>query len=304
VVGNPRAGFTNFTIDVYQASLSCNTCHTLTEGTDRSITPAAALRESQSFKVPHLRNVYQKLNLNRTPGASSIGGFGFLHDGTFADICTFLSQPVFGLFQNNATIKNNLNAFLQCFDAGMAPAVGYTRTVTAANVSSPSLSNDWTLLENQAATTNIALVGKGTLDGQLRGLLYQPASNTYQPDTTNFAPLTRAQLIAEVQAGGTLSLMGVPPGSGSRMGIDRDLDGVPDADVPPPTLGWAETAGEVLISWPLGAVGFRLESTDALPCSLGNRNQRRRDYRGSECRRGHALCGPSLLPPQVPVIGW
>ena len=32
-------------------------------GTDKTITPAAAVMESQNFKVPHLRNLYQKTSL-------------------------------------------------------------------------------------------------------------------------------------------------------------------------------------------------------------------------------------------------
>src|ERR1035437_3099582 len=36
-----------------------------------------------------------------------------------------------------------------------------------------------------------------------------------------------------IQAGDTLSFMGVPPGSGQRMGIDRNLDGILDGDGPP-----------------------------------------------------------------------
>src|SRR5262249_22311259 len=96
---NPQAGFTNFTIDTYVGSppngLSCNSCHALPTGTALFIVNHTALQESQDFKVPHLRNIYQKTSLNRGVGTNSIGGFGFLHDGTFQDIFSFLSQPVF-----------------------------------------------------------------------------------------------------------------------------------------------------------------------------------------------------------------
>jgi hypothetical protein len=43
-------------------------------------------------------------------------------------------------------------------------------------------------------------------------------------------PFTQAQLIGFIQAGDTLSVMGVPPGSGVRFGIDRNRDGIKDGD--------------------------------------------------------------------------
>lgn len=119
---------------------------------------------------------------------------------------------------------------LQCFDTGMAPAVGYTRTLTVANVNTTSAVNDWTLLQNQAAAGNIDLIVKGTVDGQIRGTLYQPASSNYTTDKTGVGPFTQAQLTAKVLAGDILKVMGVPPGSGTRMGIDRNLDGILDGN--------------------------------------------------------------------------
>jgi YVTN family beta-propeller protein len=259
--GNPAAGRNTFVNEQYQPflGLSCNTCHSLPDGSDRLIIPGQALQESQDFKVPHLRAIYQKLNLNRAAGTNSVGGFGFQHDGTFADIFTFLSQPVFGTFADDTTRKKNLAAFLQCFDTGTAPAVGYTRTIAATNANATSISNDWSLLENQAGLTNVDFIVRGTIDGRSHGLLYQPRLGTYRSDTTNLAVFTRAQLVAKIQSGDTLNLMGVPPGSGLRMSIDRDLDGVFDADVPPPSLRIAGDGGNVVVNWPLAAAGYQLE---------------------------------------------
>jgi len=217
----------------------------------------------QDFKGAHLRIVYQKLDYNPAPGASSISGFGLSHDGAFAGVVSFLSKPFFGGLL--ADQRNNLNAFLLCFDTGTAPTVGYTRTLSSTNVNLPDLVNDWTLLENQAvAGTNIDLIIKGTLDGQRRGLLFQPLANTYKPDSTNLPSLTRAQLAAKVLAGDALTIMGVPPGSGQRMAIDRDLNGVLDADEPLPGLQIALSAAKIVVSWPLGAVGFVLQEAASL----------------------------------------
>jgi hypothetical protein len=177
---------------------------------------------------------------------------------------------VFANINNNTTIKNNLAAFVQCFDTGTAPAVGYTRTVSSTNVASTSISNDWSLLEFQAAAGNIDLIVKGTVDGKIRGLVYQPGSANYRPDTTNLTTLTRAQLTTKIQNGDRLSIMGVPPGSGVRMGIDRDEDGLLDGDVPPPSLNIARNSNGAIVNWPLSAAGYDLQSADSLSSIWSN----------------------------------
>lgn len=242
--------------------------------------------ESQDFKIPQLRNAYQKTNFTRTPGAQSIGGFGFVHDGMDPDLITFLSRPVFDDFARpeSAQIRSNVNAFVMCFDTGIAPAAGYARTFTAANVNSASLSNDWTLLEQQANTVtnrflnttnvvqvNVNLVVKGTLNGLQRGFVYQPTSNNYRADSTNVPAMTRAQLRAKILAGDTLTIMGVPIGSGTRLGIDRNEDGVLDGDAPRPALRIAQANNNTaVIAWSTNANNYVLEAAGALPAANWN----------------------------------
>jgi YVTN family beta-propeller protein len=268
--GDANAGrnaffFTNYT-GAGPLALQCNSCHTGPPGpgSDRLIIPASALQESQDFKVPQLRAIYQKMHFNNSPGTNTIGGFGIVHDGTDPSLQVFLSRPVFVNIRSNDTIKNNLAAFVQCFDTGTAPAVGYTRTINSNNLATASISNDWSLLESQAALTSIDLIVKGTLDGQRHGFLYQPLSGNYRPDSTSLTNLTHAQLYAKIGGGDTMTIMGVPPGSGLRMGIDRNEDGVLDADTPPPALQIAQGAGLAVLTWPYGAAGFALESSPAV----------------------------------------
>jgi YVTN family beta-propeller protein len=282
--GDANAGSNTFFSTTYTtAGLQCTSCHTGPPGpgSNRLIIPALALQESQDFKVPQLRAIYQKMNFNNAPGTNSIGGFGLVHDGTDPSLQVFLSRPVFNLINNNTTIKNNLAAFVQCFDTGTAPAVGYTRTLTAANVTSLSISNDWNLLQNQAVSSNIDLIVTGTIDGALHGFVYQPGANNYRADSTNMPAMTRSQLTAKVQAGGTLTIMGVPPGSGVRMGIDRDEDGVLNADVPAPSLQISGNSSSIVVTWPLSASAYTLQSATALSSwtnssdpveIIGNRN--------------------------------
>jgi YVTN family beta-propeller protein len=234
--GNPGAGRNSFLNEPFTSNITCNTCHAANPGpgTNKTIIPASLIQEAQAFKVPQLRNIYQKLNFNNGTGASSIGGFGVLHNGSVPSLFAFLSNPVFQSFSTDTVRRTNISAFLICFDTGMAPAVGYSRTITSANVNDTAVISDWALLEGQAVAGNIDLIAKGTINGQKVGLVYRPASNDYQTDRTGVGPFTRAQLTGGITAGGVLTPMGVPRGSGTRMGIDRNLDGVLDGDLAPP----------------------------------------------------------------------
>ena len=225
--GDPAAGRNTFINEPFIANVTCNSCHTAaTEGTNRTIFSAATLQETQPFKVPHLRNLYQKSGMNKAAGARSVGGFGYLHDGSIGSLFEFLSLPVFQNFANDTLRKSNIAAFLLSFDTGTPPAVGHSRTVTAKNLDALDIATEWTTLERGAAASANDVVVRGTIDGERRGFVYRPTTNDYRSDRTGVGPFTRAQLRTKVTNGDTLTFMGVPAGSGTRMGIDRDLDGI------------------------------------------------------------------------------
>ena len=237
--GNPAAGMNTFLTEPYTQNLTCNMCHQANPGpgTDKTFTSGPVMQQPQTMKVPQLRTLYQKRFFNIAAGAVSLDGFGLTHDGTDPGLQAFLSRPVFTNFTNDTVRKTNINAFLMCLDTGTAPAVGFTRTMTAANVAETSVTDDWAMLQSQAAASNIDLIAKGTIDGLSRGLVYDPVSNGYVSDKTDVGPFTQADLQAKIAGGDIISFTGVPVGSGVRMGIDRDLDGRLDDDpVVVPTL--------------------------------------------------------------------
>jgi DNA-binding beta-propeller fold protein YncE len=185
----------------------------------------------QPFKIPHLRNMYQKLNQNFNAGAVSVNGFGFNHDGAITGLFAQAGQTTFGSIATGpASTRYAIDAFEMCFPTGTAPAVGYSRTLNPTSVNTSPAQTDWTTLQSQAMAGAIDLIANGTIQGQVHGLLYQPASNNYETDTTGLGPFTQAQLTAFVVAGDTLTLMGVPPGSGNRMALDMNLDGHKNGD--------------------------------------------------------------------------
>jgi hypothetical protein len=230
--GNPAAGMNTFRTEPYTSTITCNMCHKVDPGpgTDKTFTSGPVMQQPQTMKVPQLRTLYQKRFFNTASGAASLDGFGLTHDGTDPGLFAFISRPVFTNFTNDTVRKTNISAFLLCLDTGTAPAVGFTRTVTATNVADPAVTNDWTVLQSQAVASNIDLIAKGTVDGEQRGLVYDPVSNSYLSDKTGVGPFSQAELQAKIAAGDILSITGVPLGSGVRMGIDRDLDGRLDGD--------------------------------------------------------------------------
>jgi hypothetical protein len=209
VTGNPVTGETIFTtVPKTKPAQTCNSCHTYPgPGSNRVIDT----NELQPLKMPQLRNIYQKLLYTRF-AKTTIDGFGLNNDGDGAGFQGFFQDPNFSAYSK--TQQNDMAAFEMCFDTGTAPGVGYTRTLTSSNVANAGVTTDWATLEAQAVTSpvNIQLIARGTISGQIHGLLYQGNGNYLTDTGTTY---THAQLVAFVTAGDTLSIMGVMPGTGS-----------------------------------------------------------------------------------------
>jgi DNA-binding beta-propeller fold protein YncE len=213
---NGEADFNNIVESNFNGAIvTCNACHLASPsgpGSNLFVMAAFPPRVPQSLKMPHLRNVYQKLLF--TPTASStIDGFGLDHDGNVGAVNgldRFLGASVFDGY--TALQKADMNAYTLSFDTGTAPAVGYSRTLTQSNVTNAASQTDWVLLQNQATKANVDLVVNGTLSGLVHGLLYQPSVGNYISDTGVL--YTKAQLQTLILAGDTLTVMGVYPGTG------------------------------------------------------------------------------------------
>ena len=219
----------------------CTSCHpgiglsgrASDTGTNRSIIPSILLGESQDFKVPHLRALYQKTGLQNAPG-EQITGYGFTHDGHFDTLNSFLHAPQF-TFQTEQQ-RRDIEAFMMSFDTGTAPTVGLEVTVNAANKSSDEVLERVTLLMGQAhvnpftSASNCDLVVKGIINGQQRGFFYNNSTDVFLPDRTGAPTMTAQQLIDAAGAGAELTFKGVPVGAGRRLGIDRNEDGILDGD--------------------------------------------------------------------------
>jgi len=242
---------------------SCNDCHTLDPangffgGDGRSTFDAG----TEIFKVPHLRNMYQKVGMfgvaepqpvvfpapfgtvtsfdgPYTHQDEQVRGFGYTHDGSVDTLFRFVSASLFDI---NDTQQSQVEAFMIAFDSDLAPVVGQQITLTATNAGAAGPRIDVLLSRcgtgfaskilvdlNGGPVNECDLIAKLGQGGDPRGYLYDAVADLFDPDDGGTA-ITDAALRA--LAGTTnqeITYTAAPPGSGFRMGINRDLDNVLD----------------------------------------------------------------------------
>jgi len=261
-----QAGKDFFFNSVSDASLkgTCESCHRLDRnanadkgvaapgffGTDGRYTFDGG---TEGFKTPHLRNEYQKVGMfgmpdNPTnPGSDAflgdqVRGFGFNHDGSIPTVFRFNSFTSPAGFQQSPTVpggfppgpegdklKSQVEQYFLAFDSNLAPIVGQQTTLTQDNGAVAGARID--LLIDRARAGECDLVVKGGSEHGEKGYLYDVASGLFIGNRRHDAPVSDASLRQTAsQRGGGLTYTCTPPGSGVRIGIDRNEDGVLDGD--------------------------------------------------------------------------
>jgi hypothetical protein len=261
---------------------NCNGCHTLDPlgnflegerkygffGTNGSYSFES---ESQFFKVPHLRNAYQKVGMfgavntfdlpidvpePRPPVASplpppfnditfqgdQIRGFGFMHSGEADTVYRFLGATLFAqrplldpfpnpfgipIDESGIQLRRNLEAFVHAYDSNLKPIVGQQITLTSGNASvvNPRIN----LFKSQAFLADCDLIVRGRQGSSDVGFLYSPLTGLYERDRLLTLPYSEAQVRA-LTSTAPLTFTCVPPGSGRRLALDRDSDGIPNGN--------------------------------------------------------------------------
>jgi len=248
-------------VNIAGFGFNCNGCHTLNPGQGFFGTngDASFENEQQIVKVAHLRNLYQKVGMFGMPAApflnagdngfkgDQIRGFGYLHDGSIDTIFRFFQATV---FNNTGSVgfdgpssgnvkRRQMEQFMLAFDTDLAPVVGQQVTLdsTNAGVAGPRID----LLRQRAtapfvsqvlggAVTECDLIVKGTIAGEPRGWLMN-GGGSFDSDKIAEPPIGDLALRAlAATPGQELTYTCVPPGSGTRMGIDRDQDVILDGD--------------------------------------------------------------------------
>ncbi|MBW1907138.1 MAG: hypothetical protein JRJ24_17915, partial [Deltaproteobacteria bacterium] len=157
-----QAGFDLYDGRITDTVANCNGCHQLSRafGLFGAGGGSTFEGETMEFKVPHLRNAYQKVGMfGMAPsplftGADTsftgdqVRGSGFLHDGSIPTLTDFLSANVFN--DVSETDRDNLEAFIMAFETNLAPIVG--QQVTLSDQSGPDSQARVDLLIERAGT--------------------------------------------------------------------------------------------------------------------------------------------------------
>ena len=209
--------------------LTCGACHQLPTGTNGIIISGNLLNESQSMKIPQLRNMHEKTGFDAT-SMNNNSGFGFIHDGSVDTLFNFLTAPVFTFLpgESGNQQRRDIVAFMMCFATDTNAAVGVQTTVVdaaQAPAEQVELIDD---MISRADAFQVGLIVKGVQDGEQRGYEYI-GGGEFQSDRAAEI-LTAADLFAGAVPGSELTYTVVPRPADRRMGIDRDEDGVFDGD--------------------------------------------------------------------------
>ncbi|MDH5633346.1 MAG: hypothetical protein OEZ10_10195 [Gammaproteobacteria bacterium] len=214
----------------------------------------------QIMKVPHLRNLYQKVGMfgmARSPDGfilsesedpavpnahtgEQVRGFGFFHDGSIDTVFRFLRTIAFqhsdgGPFPNPGGFdigpagddqRRQVEQFVMAFPSNLAPVVGQQVTIAGGNVAGLSRLQ---LLTARADVGECDLIAKRQRGNREQGYLYT-GNASFRTDRSNEDSVHLVRLVMSAGKNNPVTFTCTPPGSGVRMGIDRNEDGVLDGD--------------------------------------------------------------------------
>ena len=224
-------------------TLTCSSCHQLPLGTGGDLVTEVADGVIHTADVPALRGVGDKgapaFFIGGDFGWRTELGAGWTHGGaapTLRDAILRVDpqtgQSIFNLTSQQA---DDLVAFLEEFDSGLAPSTGVIATANAAN-SATFLASNLAFLENQARRGQCDLVffrSPRLIAGQTPVVIhgrFEPGTGGFQPAARHAAQVSDTFLLAEAAAGRPVTFIGLPLGMGYSFGLDRDCDGAWDLD--------------------------------------------------------------------------
>ena len=224
--GNPETGRQHFTkLNV------CTKCHEGPRGTNHIIDEFTSVLTQQPVKNSTLEHSYRKIYF--TPEKSlTLSGFGFTHDGSGHDLPRGHEYDL-DRFERIENAEADVLAYVLSTETDTAPAVGSSLTLIPGD---PDPVIFRSVMESQAAAAACDLVIRGTSRSQPIAYLYQPTTGTYRDGSPSSA-LTFQEILESIGAADAITLLGVIPGAGTQFAIDRDLDGIPDGEEEPPSIG-------------------------------------------------------------------
>jgi hypothetical protein len=161
-----------------------------------------------------------------------VQGFGFVNEGSVDTLQHFFQSSIFHVPPRRL---NNVIRFVAALDTGLEPIVGQQFTLTQATADGQSridLMKSRALAHTQPggpAVQECELIAKGVVGGRQRSWLMLDSGRFRSDDPAEGTISDAALRNLALTAGNALTYTCVPPGDGTRMGIDRDEDGILDA---------------------------------------------------------------------------
>jgi YVTN family beta-propeller protein len=220
-VGDPARGESLF-------ASRCANCHALPKGTSNEL--IATTQRPQEFKVPHLRNVYEKVDLDvlrtfdipvSTRSNQRRRGSFVLNDGV-AELPILIEAMSQG---GGETDADDLMAYVLAFSTDSFACVGRQLSLGKGDPA-----GDAGPLIAEAQLGHCDLVAKGVSGGVPAGWVYDRVRSGFLPDSAREPIIDGAALRDGIGPGELVTFTAVPPGNGVRLGVDRDRDGCLDRD--------------------------------------------------------------------------
>ena len=202
--------------------------------------------KQKAIKTPQLRALHDKAGFETTPGHPSLSGFGVLHDGSVDSLSRFVSEPTFDVanYQDVADLVALMLSFSgsdfpeQVPDAdtpfiisppGTASKDAHAAVGKQATMSFEKDTDRINAMLDLAEAGKVDVVVHGTDNtGAARGYLYL-GQGLFKGDG-NGTTLSTSGLLVLASLGDPQTFTVVPRGSGGRLGLDRDEDGLFDYD--------------------------------------------------------------------------
>jgi YVTN family beta-propeller protein len=236
-----QAGFDLYFGRITDTVANCDGCHRLDRELGFFGTSGGSTFEGETmeFKVPHLRNAYQKVGMfgvapspfftgaNTSFTGDQVRGSGFLHDGSIPTLNDFLSANVFDGVSE--TDRDNLEAFVMAYDSNLAPVVGQQVTLTDESEADTQARVDLLIaragtpfvIHDEGTATECDLVVTGVVDGEPKSWLRR-SDGSFESEDGEISE-SELLMLAEVP-GQPLTFTCAPPGSGPRMvGVDPPI---------------------------------------------------------------------------------
>ncbi len=222
---------------------ACNDCHTMDPslgffGTSGLSTTRSRRPDSPALKIAQIALVPDKISAPETipfpdPEGKNYRGYYLNHEGSTYTLFAFLRSPLFR-FPNGDDDRKDLMSFLMAAPRSMENTVGQQVILGVDNLKDPVVRAFLSTLEARAKETSPVsvcdLTVSGVINNEPRGFVML-SNGKYLSDRLSEGQYTKLELLKLANTPGQqLTFLCVPPGSGVRIGIDNDEDGVFDRD--------------------------------------------------------------------------